>query len=73
MFGLDLIQTILGGIGIAAIAVIAAWFKGRRTGRTDAIAKSNQEDQEHAESIRRRVSVDHDQRVRDYDDAGFRD
>lgn len=73
MFGLDTIQAILGGIGFVVLVIASAWFKGRKSGRDDAIAKSNQEDQEHAESIRRRVSVDHDQRVRELDGAGYRD
>lgn len=73
MFGLGTLQSALGGIGLIIIAIAAAWMRGKKSGKDAAIAKSNKEDIEHAESIRRRVSVDLSERVRKLDDAGYRD
>ena len=52
----------------ALVAPLLGWVKGRRDARRDAMI----EDYEHAEDIRRRAA-DADQRLRDYDDAGWRD
>lgn len=44
-----------------------------RSGRKDAISDIKEGDYENAEDIRRRVSADRDDRVRQLDDAGWRD
>ncbi len=56
----------------AAIGVFAmAWFY--RTGKRNAVQDLMEEDYENAQDIRRRVSVDRADRLREYDGAGWRD
>ena len=62
------IASILHWLYLRALAPLLGWVKGRRDARRDATI----EDYEHAEDIRRRAA-DADQRLRDYDDAGWRD
>jgi hypothetical protein len=58
-------------------AVITAWAFGMSwvylMGRRHQKQKGQSDDFENAEDIRRRVSVDRAQRVRELDGAGFRD
>lgn len=62
---------------IAGLAVFAASlgtiFMAIRSGRRDAINKAKIKDQERADKIRDRVERNADDRVRKYDDAGWRE
>ena len=68
-------QWIAGGIAIIA-AIIGVFGYGaakKRQGKTEAKGKAQVEDYEHAESIRNRVRDNRADRLRQYDDAGWRD
>jgi hypothetical protein len=73
MFGLDLIPTILGTLGVAILGALVAYWRGRASGESDANQDAMEDDYENAKDIRRRVNVDRAQRLRELDDAGFRD
>ena len=63
-----------------ALAILTFWGLARgliKSGKTEAVNTARHEDRErdyeHAEAIRNRVDHDADQRLRRYDDAGYRD
>ena len=59
-----------GAVAAVAVAFSALlYMRGKRDAKRDL----ELDDYEHAEDIRRRVSVDRDQRMRDLDGAGWRD
>lgn len=62
------------GWAVAGAAMLwAAWVAGKREGTSRANSDARDADYENAEDIRRRVSTDRAQRVRELDDAGWRD
>ena len=64
----DLWPYIMGAVGFGA-AIFTAFRNGKKTQRL----KSQLEDHENAEDIRRRVTDDRDDRVRRMEGRGFRD
>lgn len=67
------LSAVLGGLGIAIIGFFAVYIKGLRDGKGRADQIARDDDYENASDIRRRVRTDRDQRVRELDDAGYRD
>lgn len=67
----------LGGWLYAALAFLgvlgAAWVAGKREGRRDERHEAQEADYENAADIRDRIDRNRDQRVRELDDAGYRD
>ena len=66
----------LGGVAAIVAVILARWqgrSQGRREGRKEAETDAKIRDHETAADIRRRVSSDRAQRVRELDDAGYRD
>lgn len=59
------------GIIAGLVAFFGVWIY--RTGAKNAKSNMMEDDYEHAQDIRRRVSVDRADRVRKLDDAGWRD
>lgn len=59
-----------GAIAIAAAVLLALV---RADAKRDARRDMNEADHEHADEIRRRIRRDTDKRVRELDDAGWRD
>lgn len=68
MLALLIVLAFLAGM----FRIRSAWLADRLE-KVQARAKAQQEDYEHAQDIRRRVSDNRDERVRTLDDAGFRD
>lgn len=58
---------------VAGVMGIRSTWLSNRLERVQTRAKAQQEDYEHAQDIRRRVSDHRDERVRTLDDAGYRD
>lgn len=68
----DLVTLILLALG--GLAAVAGYgVRQRKRGRDDERQQAGEADHEHADDIRRRVERDADQRLRRYDDAGWRD
>lgn len=61
----------LYGAAAGLLAFLGVWLY--RTGNKNAKADMMEDDYEHAKDIRRRVSVDRADRVRQLDDSGWRD
>lgn len=60
-------------ISVAVTAFLVLLFKAKADGRRDAQQDARERDHDKASDIRDRVERDLDQRVRDFDDAGYRD
>lgn len=59
---------------LAAVAALLGWGQSKkRQGVAEAKAEAQTEDYENAQDIRRRVSDDRADRLRELDDAGYRD
>lgn len=60
-----------------ALTLIAAtfgmWLGGKRAGRNDERRKAQEKDRENSDRIRDDVRLNRDDRLRQYDDAGYRD
>jgi membrane protein DedA with SNARE-associated domain len=67
-----LFAAIGAGVGGFIMHFVGRW-SGKREGASEANAKAMEADYENAEDIRRRVSIDRAKRVRELDDAGWRD
>lgn len=63
----------IGGALIAAAGILVYGKAKERRGRLDERQDAEDADYEHAEDIRGRVERDLDERLRDFDDAGYRD
>ena len=66
-----LLPYILGGLGLL-VTFLGYGAKKKHDGKKQAQAEAKEADYENAKDIRNRVD-NADQRLRDYDDAGFRD
>jgi hypothetical protein len=64
-----MIWRLLASVVARFIGPLVAYFKGR----SDAKRKARLKDHENAEDIRRRLERDRAERLRRYDDAGWRD
>jgi hypothetical protein len=63
----------LSWASVAALAAFGIYAAGRREGRSAANSDAMEQDYENADDIRRRVSTDRAKRLRELDDAGWRD
>lgn len=63
----------LSMIGAGVVAVGSALLLGRRQGRRDAKQDAKEADYENADAIRDNVRSNLDERMRQYDDSGWRD
>lgn len=73
LLGLDALMGVLGGIALAIVGAFVAYLRGRATGATKERQDAMEDDYENAAEIRDRVSRNRADRVRQLDDAGFRD
>tara|TARA_R110000803_G_scaffold29195_3_gene66852 strand:- start:513 stop:722 length:210 start_codon:yes stop_codon:yes gene_type:complete len=69
---MSILMTKLYGIAGAILAMAAAFFAIKSSGKRAERKHAKMKDLENAEDIRRRASTA-DQRLREYDDAGWRD
>jgi hypothetical protein len=69
---MGMLMTKLYGIAGAVLALAGAFFAIKSSGKRAERKNAKIKDLENAESIRRRASTA-DQRLRDHDDAGWRD
>lgn len=63
----------LSWASVAALAAFGIYTAGRKEGRSQANSDAMEQDYENADDIRRRVSTDRAKRLRELDDAGWRD
>lgn len=63
----------LGAIGAVIVGWFIAYIKGRGDGKSSANQDAMENDYENADAIRDRVDRDRAKRVRELDDAGYRD
>jgi hypothetical protein len=64
---------ILSAAVLGVIAVLTFGFVKKKQGRAEARAEAQEDDYENAADIRDRVSRNLDDRLREYEDRGFRD
>jgi hypothetical protein len=69
---MSMLMTKLYGIAGAVLALAGAFFAIKSSGKRDERKNAKIRDLENAEDIRRRASTA-DQRLREHDDAGWRD
>lgn len=70
---LTLLQSRFARYAALALAALGVILAIRRDATKDALRDAEDKDHENADSIRRNVERDLDQRVRDYEGRGFRD
>lgn len=63
---------IAGALTLIA-ATIGMWLGGKQAGRNDERRKAQEKDRENSDRIRDDVRLNRADRLRQYDDAGFRD
>ncbi|MCB1343640.1 MAG: hypothetical protein KDK24_21740 [Pseudooceanicola sp.] len=63
----------IGGLVLAVLALMGFGRRERRAGRQEVQSEAMEADHEKADAIRDRVERDLPDRVRDFDDAGYRD
>ena len=73
LLGIDALTGILGGFALAIIGGFVAYWRGRVKGASDATQEAMEDDYENAAEIRDRVGRNRADRVRELDDAGYRD
>ena len=73
LLGIDALTGIIGGFAIAIIGGFVAYWRGRVKGASNARHDAMEDDYENAAEIRDRVGRNRADRVRELDDAGYRD
>ena len=73
LLGIDALTGIIGGFAIAIITAFVAYWRGRVNGAGKATQDAMEDDYENAAEIRNRVSRNRADRMRQLDDAGYRD
>ena len=73
LLGIDALAAGLGGFALAIVGVFVAYWRGRVKGASNARQDAMEDDYDNAAEIRDRVSRNRADRVRELDDAGYRD
>ena len=73
LLGIDALAGVLGGLALAIIGAFVAYWRGRVKGAGNARQDAMEDDYENAAEIRDRVSRNRADRLRELDDAGYRD